>query len=504
MPQELDLLLTALAAVFVVHCYYSVTDTPPPSPHLADYPPTHDSPKRAYVAEEPGTSQTRTFDTLSTEGVCIEGMPGTYSHTPAFEEPSRAYYEATEDTGFSDEASVLWDHSQTVECGGCPREISASGLKCPGSGCTEVYCSQSCLGKSADGHARYCTNPYRALTTADTLATATFRDMFPDDPRTNEDFFFNRIRTPHDKTHLFGLYIGILKYLEVNPSTLHEWRLSGTMVTNIKALYEPIPIGSRGGYYSWFLKHLDIFDPPPNALGEGQVLKEMRAAQVKLWNTIGDFPSQDHDEIWSFVSTHWSRERVHFFLFRSMSGICHPSPEFDFWVDFGFCACHDESEEQFLSFTYGMLIRGCSYNEFLKAYTDSTIIQLLDAKGLRGRRIIHPYLEDVLSGPPVKSVWDLKKHVHAKSIRSDLIPTVAVDYGFMNCTSDREYQDLRDLYKNIFERRYTNPLELHEACVSGSLYDYVLGLFPEMKEKKKRAAKFQRLLRNPYPLPEFD
>jgi Zn-dependent protease len=62
--------------------------------------------------------------------------------------------------------------------------------------------------------------------------------MFPDDPRTNEDFFFNRIRTPHDKTHLFGLYVGILKYLEVNPSTLHEWRLSGTMVTNIKALYE--------------------------------------------------------------------------------------------------------------------------------------------------------------------------------------------------------------------------------------------------------------------------
>jgi hypothetical protein len=68
--------------------------------------------------------------------------------------------------------------------------------------------------------------------------TATFEDMFPDDPQTNEDYFFNRVRTPHDKTYLFGLYIGILKYHDVKPSTLHEWRLSGTMVENIKALYE--------------------------------------------------------------------------------------------------------------------------------------------------------------------------------------------------------------------------------------------------------------------------
>jgi hypothetical protein len=62
--------------------------------------------------------------------------------------------------------------------------------------------------------------------------------MFPDDPQTNEDYFFNHVRTPEDKTHLLGLYAGILKYHDVGPSTLHEWRLSGTMVENIKALYE--------------------------------------------------------------------------------------------------------------------------------------------------------------------------------------------------------------------------------------------------------------------------
>ncbi|KAJ7836242.1 hypothetical protein B0H14DRAFT_2449888, partial [Mycena olivaceomarginata] len=609
MPQELDLWapLTVLAAVFLAYRYYSaIVDAPPPSPHSVDEPRTHESSNRAYGTMGPVTPQTHIFG---------ESL---YEPFPTDE--------AAQDPSFLEEPGSA--------CDGCGHDISrATALKCPG--CSDLYCSQSCLENLADWHVRYCTNPRRPLTTADNLVTATFEDMFPDDPQTNEDYFFNRVRTPHDKTYLFGLYIGILKYHDVKPSTLHEWRLSGTMVENIKALYEPIPVGARGGYYPWFLKHLDIFEPSPNTLitlsprhicascgvsarvrcsaclkvwycskkcqqddwgghiidcrprrpitsadhlraavhrkrlpqdleilsdygftrvGEldgkilldvyqvlfeegvhprdvhqwniaGNLLEEVekvlrrlegwktfrilrwfeehryvfdptiavgdlkheeehatriRAAQVELWNAVGDFPSQDHDEISLTVNTRWPRERANFFFFRSMLGLCHPSPELDLWVDFGFCACYDESEEQFLSFTYGMLVDRCTYDEFLTAYSDSKIIQLLDAKGLRGRRIIHPYLEDVLSGSPVmfKSVWFLKKHVqYTKSVRSDLIPSVRVDYGFMNCTSDREYQDLKDLYKNIFERRYTNPLELHQACLSGSLYDYVLGLF---------------------------
>jgi hypothetical protein len=137
--------------------------------------------------------------------------------------------EAAQDPSFLEEPGSA--------CDGCGHDISrATALKCPG--CSDLYCSQSYLENLADWHVRYCTNPRRPLTTADNLVTATFEDMFPDDPQTNEDYFFNRVRTPHDKTYLFGLYIGILKYHDVKPSTLHEWRLSGTMVENIKALYE--------------------------------------------------------------------------------------------------------------------------------------------------------------------------------------------------------------------------------------------------------------------------
>ncbi|KAF7351656.1 MYND-type domain-containing protein [Mycena sanguinolenta] len=138
-----------------------------------------------------------------------------------------------------------------------------------------------------------------------------------------------------------------------------------------------------------------------------------------------------------------------------MLGICHPGPEFDCWLDLGFCASQDEAEEGFLDYTYQMLASYCSYDEFFTAYANSTIIQLLDTRGLRGRRIIHPYLEDVLSGSPVvfKSVWTLKQYLEqSRRGQSDLPPSVEVDYGFINCTTDSERQDLKDLYTNIFQK----------------------------------------------------
>ncbi|KAJ7773582.1 hypothetical protein DFH07DRAFT_952631 [Mycena maculata] len=44
-----------------------------------------------------------------------------------------------------------------------------------------------------------------------------------------------------------------------------------------------------------------------------------------------------------------------------------------------------------------------------------------------------------------------------------------LDYEFMNCKSDSEYQELKDLYKALFERNDDNPPKLHDACLSGSL-----------------------------------
>ncbi|KAF8144349.1 hypothetical protein K438DRAFT_1874218 [Mycena galopus ATCC 62051] len=625
MPRGLDFWapVTALAVAFSAQWLYRDENVPPPSP-------------------------------LSNDG----GL----SANPLTENPDVPVALTEEPQTFAEEPQEVQNSTDILECDRCgfdvPRE---SAVKCPG--CTALYCGQSCLEKSADHHVRYCANPLRPLTTADNMVTAAFDDMFPDDLQTNEDYFFTRTQNPQDRTKLLGLYIGILKFHEVKPSTLHAWRLTGTMVENIKALYEPLPVANRGGYYPWFLKHLDIFEPSaPNALvalsprhicascgvsatvrcsgckkvwycrkkcqedhwgshlvdcnpgrpitsadhlraavhrrklpedldilsdygftrvnevggkillnvyqiifedgvrsrdihqwkTSGHLLQEVEKvlrrlenwktypvlpwfeehryafdqdaavdrpgtesddqigrimeAQVELWNKVGDFPSQNWEEIRSTINNEWSDDRATFFLFRSMLGIYHPGPDLHFWVNFGFSACHDEAEESFLALTYQILAGRCSYNEFSTAYCNSTLIQLIDDKGLRGRRLTHPYLEDVLSGSPTvfKSAWPLKQYVQLPGkVQSDITPSVQVDYGFMNCTSDSEYQDLKDLYKNIFERPHANPLQLHEACISGSLYEYVLGLFPEMKKKKNRKKKFQRLLRNLYPLQDL-
>ncbi|KAJ7191557.1 hypothetical protein GGX14DRAFT_481300 [Mycena pura] len=543
----------------------------------------------------------------------------------------------------------------------CERDFEpASGVKCPG--CTTLYCSQSCLDRFADFHARRCANPVRPLTTADTLTTAVYADMFPDDPQTLEDYFFTRARTAHDKTHLLGLYIGVVKILDVDPSRLHEWRLSGKLAENIKALYETVPPVARGGYHAWFLKNLNIFEPSPNALVsltpnhrcascgapatkkcskcqkvwycskecqvkewsghrvhcdpkrpitsadhlqaavhhnkvpddpealsdygfnrvdeigrkillnvyrvvfdegvhprdlhrwqvEGLLLHEVEkllrplpswktyqvmgwftahryafdpsmpvsgqgpsAAHLleveflKLWKDVGDgAPCNTVDEVNSAIERlQWSKERIEFFRFRAMLFLFHPAPNLRSWISFGFCACRDESEEGFLGLTYRMLAERCSYDEFFTAYNSSKLVALLDAKGLRGRRLMLPYLEDILSRSPRmnKSVWDLKQHIQdPESVRLHVIPSVHVDYGFMNCKSDSEYEDLKDMYKQIFEHRDVNPLKLHEACISGKLYEHTVGLFPELKKKKNRSKKFIRLMKNLYPLPVLE
>ncbi|KAJ7485130.1 hypothetical protein B0H11DRAFT_2018231, partial [Mycena galericulata] len=185
-----------------------------------------------------------------------------------------------------------------------------------------------------------------------------------------------------------------------------------------------------------------------------------------------------------------------------MLGVCYPGPDLDIWVRFGFCACRDKSEERLLANMYAVLAGCCTYEEFFTAYCTSTIVELLDTKGLGHHRAFHPYLEDVLSTSPhiFKSVWHLKQYVQdPTSGRSIILLSVAMDYGFINCTSEDEYQELKGVYKTIFERPGANPLQLHKACTSGSLYQYVAGFIPDLKRRKKnkqKSRKFQRLLQN--------
>ena len=61
---------------------------------------------------------------------------------------------------------------------------------------------------------------------------------------------------------------------------------------------------------------------------------------------------------------------------------------------------------------YRQLVAKCSFGEFCAAYEASGLVDLFDAKGMRGGRQGILYLEDVLAGTH-KSVWDLKQYVVA-------------------------------------------------------------------------------------------
>ncbi|PCH40898.1 hypothetical protein WOLCODRAFT_117892 [Wolfiporia cocos MD-104 SS10] len=152
---------------------------------------------------------------------------------------------------------------------------------------------------------------------------------------------------------------------------------------------------------------------------------------------------------------------------------------------------------------YRQLLDRCTFEEFCVAFEASSIIALFDHHGLKPQRENFHNLEDVLSGSPHvnKSVWDLKQFVMNKDMR--LIPSVNVDYGFMNCRTPDEYTELKALYKQLFELEHKtsfDPVELHNAAIRGKIFEYASGV---LKFKKGQKKLYTRLMRNPYPLAEY-
>ena len=73
------------------------------------------------------------------------------------------------------------------------------------------------------------------------------------------------------------------------------------------------------------------------------------------------------------------------------------------------------------------------------------------------------------------------------------IPAVSVDYGFINCRTFEETCTLMEIYGQVLKT--ADPLELHEACVAGDLFQFASGYV--RMEKRWRS-----LMGNFYPLKE--
>ncbi|KAJ7762405.1 hypothetical protein DFH07DRAFT_814279 [Mycena maculata] len=389
-------------------------------------------------------------------------------------------------------------YTMNHDCNNCGNPASK---RC--SGCTlstAWYCSGSCQRHDWVEHIFQC-NPRRNITTTDHLALAVRTNLFPEDLQTCKDFGFAKAFSVENRSKLLGVYIGLIERIGVSPKTIRQWQQHGSLVENIKATFSTIPERSRGGYYPWFLDNQWILDSSVPGPTEDPV----DAMMMRSWRYYRGGANRDTIEEIKAEMSNWPEEKqASHLLCNLILSQLHPSPDLITWITFGFCACRDEAEEKILARWYTTLIGQCTFEELYHAYDSSSLIALFDSKGVRAGTETIVHLEEVLKGSPreFKSVWYLKQFVMAQGEEySKPIPSVIVDYGFMNCyKSEEETTLLKDLYSQIFSLPRADPVQLHEACIQGKLYDLVSRL---LKLKKKDQKVLKRLLKNPYPLPDL-
>jgi hypothetical protein len=349
------------------------------------------------------------------------------------------------------------------------------------------YCSSKCQRKHWPLHIFDC-NPTKPINTAHHLARAVIQDRFPDDLQTCEDYGFERAFCVENQSNLLGLFKGLILNMGLEPQTIHRWRLKGILVGEIKRAFETLASESRGRYYPWFLKNQWVLDwnmPLP--------IEDPHRTMLRGWQYAGGSSTATKEEI-NVAKAKWPEDKHECLFFCvNILGDWQARPEHDIWLHFGFCTCKDGDSAEALTRLYRRLLFRCSFDQLCTAYKSSTLVTLFDSKGLTSERLSFRHLEEVLlTSPDLKSVWPLKRYVVANSGRITMPQPVAVDYGFSNCEGETEMQQLKEVYVQFFAHGDANPIELHEAAVAGSLFEYVRRFIRLPK-------KFRRLMKNPYP-----
>ncbi|KAJ3570741.1 hypothetical protein NP233_g4207 [Leucocoprinus birnbaumii] len=377
-------------------------------------------------------------------------------------------------------------------------------------GCKQAwYCSRECQRSCWVWHIFDC-NPPRPINTADYLALAAIKDTFPDHPQTREDYGFNNVE-PGQVHMLLGFYQGLLRLGDVKPLSLHKWRLEGTLVENIKREYERLWGRNNGAYYPWFLQNQHVLQKQSNEERSKREKAQLDPALHRTWTFIGKPSSTSIEEIRQWVQDLPNHLQQCFFLYHTVLSNSTPAPQDDIWVNFGYCACTHVHAEGQLRQAYAELIQSCNFDEFCTAYTSSSLFSLFQGHQIEMSRLSiiitghdDPCIIDVLSGSPYrnKSVWNLKQYIVGKVIHGpdDMsirpIRPVMADYGFEKCSTKEEHRLLFDLYRKYFDQETHTPLELHNACIQGRLFEFFVGIGFTLKPKKMA----KRLLRNMYPL----
>jgi hypothetical protein len=344
------------------------------------------------------------------------------------------------------------------------------------------------------------------------LKRAIFDDLLPSDKHTNEIWGFNRAELsqegPMGPSYLLGLYQGLVKILDIDTQQLDQWRQRGTLVPEIKAVFEKIPVTSRGAYYPWLLRNEYVLNrskpiPFSNTSNASDVAN---AILQSGWNYATNNHPACVDTIRAKIAS-WPVRKQECIRLCGMAFHSYiPPPELELWRRFGFCAGHRRSEAEVLEM-YKKLLRLASFDEFYEAYDEGQLVNLLDKKGLTqaaGYKQIEEEFKDVVEGSArgvLKSAWHLKVAIHGNpnSLRPEglkIQQSVYVDYGWINCADLQSTNRLLRVYQQYFNSPLANCAKLHSACITGTLAEYLKGI-PGVSLQRADTP----LFKNFYPLP---
>ena len=390
------------------------------------------------------------------------------------------------------------------ECSVCSRQTSRKCSICN----KDAFCRASCEEKRSNYHIFTCSK--RSLTTADYLYRDLADDRIPDDEDVRADFGFKNLLSFNDQSNLLGLYQGLRLSREITVEDVHKWQVEGSLVANIKEYFYAMPKECRGGYFPWFLDNTHILDRSLATSPDEGKLRSMFFDKAK--------PYLDEEERQKDVKDLEPEAKRHAYIFLASSlNAASPNPTEANWINFSFCTCNCERQEGMLCGLYQKLLYGCgqgsqdfperywpehlsnskttSFTEFWQAFESGSLIQLMDAKGLKSDRMQFPHLETCLSIPSAMaqpSVWSLKQFL-AVDNPADFPPCPAVshDYGFRNCQTFEEVCILMEIYKRLLIK--ADPLELHTACSAGQLFEFA-AKFDKMDEAHRRLMRNLRAL----------
>ena len=370
------------------------------------------------------------------------------------------------------------------------------------------FCSNSCQEKRSGIHLFSCSK--RPLTSADYLWESMAEDLMPEEEDVLEEFGFNSVRFSEDANKLGGVYKGLYLSGTISAEDIHEWRVGGILIDKIKEFYYSIPENSRGQYFPWFLKNLHVLERPVTEHEAEQRLIATFYDKAKPYLDIEDCNKTVKD-------LKPEAKQLSYHLLAEILLRISPNPVEGNYYSFGFVTCRGKNEESKLVDIYQLLLVKCdgsffyefhkrrrgviepaTFTQFWKAYEAGTLIQLMDSKGLKRLRSELLFLEGFLSAPPAgprPSVWDLKRFLEINDpMDHPPIRAVNIDYGFFNCRTFEETCTLVEIYGKVLET--ANPLELHQACVAGELFQFA-GKYVRMEERWKS------LMRNFYPLKDM-